>query len=112
MAKGLSTLQKTILQLAMKNSGIRSNNCGVSNREVLIEYYGFEPCCETEGKRNRTQIFDRQKIGLNHYKSDSVSVVRAFNRLAERGLAHRKHNYGIILTEEGRKVAKELLLKC
>ena len=112
MAKGLSTLQKTILLLAIRNFGDRTKIYGVANREVLIKYYGFEPYCETEGKRNGTQIFDRRAIGIKRYRSASVSVVKAFSRLVDRGLAYRELNYGIVLTEEGTRVAKELLLNC
>jgi hypothetical protein len=111
MGKGLSKLQKTILKIAYRNrdAGIG----GVTNQEILIKVYNFPAHapgpCHISGS---PQIFDRQKIGLNRYNSASVSVVKAFNRLAERGLAYRKHNYGIILTERGQKVAKKLLLKC
>lgn len=38
----------------------RSFDYKVSSREVLIEYYGFEPTCDLEGKRNETQIFERR----------------------------------------------------
>jgi hypothetical protein len=101
MAKGLSILQKTILLLAIRNFGDRTKNYEVNNREVLIEYYGFEPCCNIEGKRNGTKIFDRRVIGINRVRSASVAVVKAFDRLVDRGFARRKHNYGIILTEVG-----------
>jgi hypothetical protein len=108
MAKGLSALQKTILQLTAQNARIRSNNFGVSNREVLIEYYGFEPCCEIEGKRNGAHIFDRKVIGIDKYKSASVAVVKAFNRLIKRHLAQRTYCGGILLTAAGVKAAKAL----
>jgi Mn-dependent DtxR family transcriptional regulator len=42
------------------------------------------------------------------YRSASVSVVKAFNRLVNRDLAIRKQNHGIILTEEGVKVTRAL----
>jgi hypothetical protein len=109
MGRGLSELQKSILIIAYLN---RDTGIGrVTNREILIKAYNFhahEPGpCHTSGS---PQIFDRKEIGLSRYKSASVSVVKAFNRLAVRGLARRKHNYGIILTEKGGEVGKELLL--
>jgi hypothetical protein len=55
------------------------------------------------------QIFYRAEIGFNRYRSASVSVVKAFNRIVKRGLAIRKYNHGIILNEEGIKVAKSLI---
>jgi hypothetical protein len=45
-------------------------------------------------------IYDRKIIGINCYKSASVAVVKAFDKLVERNLAQRKNNYGIFLTEE------------
>ena len=111
MSKNLSELQKEILKIAYRNkdSGIE----GVTNREVLIEVYKFH--AHSPGPTNTSgspQIFNRKEIGLSRYKSASVSVVKAFNRLADRGLALRKHNFGIILTRKGGRVAKELLLNC
>jgi hypothetical protein len=111
MAKGLSTLQKTILLLAIRNFDDSTKNCGVSNKEVLIEYYKFRPCCDTERKRNGTKIFDRRAIGINRYRSASVAVVKAFDRLLNRGFARRTQNYGILLTEAGIKVALAIALK-
>jgi hypothetical protein len=111
MAKGLSTLQKTILLLAIRNVGDHTKNYGISNREVLIEYYTFLPCCDIERKRNGTKIFDRRAIGINRYRSASVSVVKAFDRLVDRRFARRKHNYGILLTEAGIKFALAIALK-
>jgi Mn-dependent DtxR family transcriptional regulator len=50
-------------------------------------------------------IFSRKAIGEKRYQSASVSVAKAFNRLAKRGLAHRKYNEGITLTKEGEDMA-------
>ncbi|MFX0066851.1 MAG: hypothetical protein ACFFC7_32360 [Candidatus Hermodarchaeota archaeon] len=94
MAKGLSELQKEILKIAHRNRGRISKWGDVKNYEVLIKVYKFPS--HSPGP----QIFNRQEIGINRYKSASVSVAKAFNRLAERGLAHRKYNHGIILTEK------------
>jgi hypothetical protein len=110
MAKGLSILQKTILLLAIKNVEGAKNN-GVTNREVLIEYYGFEPCCDIGEKRNGAKIFDRRAIGIRQCRSSSVAVVKAFDRLVKRGFARRKYNYGILLTKTGIKSARAIALK-
>ena len=97
MEKGLSELQKKILIM-----GSRNPDGGVSSSEVLTEVYGFP--VTGHGK----MLFDRNFIGVKRYQSASVSVAKAFNRIASRGLAERKFNYGIKMTEAGWKVAKGL----
>ena len=82
----------------------------VRNRDVLIMYYGFPIHSFSADTTSGTpQIFKPQEIGTSRYRSASVSVVKAFNRLVKRGLAIRKYNHGIILTEGGTKVAKTLI---
>jgi hypothetical protein len=108
MGKGLSELQIKILKMAYKNRNRGSGSGDVTNREVLIGVYGFRPLYSLQEKRNGAIIFDRQAIGINLYRSASVSVAKAFNRLADRGLARRKYGHGIILTDEGFKVAETL----
>ena len=109
MIKGLSKLQKEILKIAYRNRGRMSGYGDVVNCKVLIEVYNFpaHPPApnHTSGK---PQIFNRVEIGINKYKAASVSVVKSFNRLVERGLAQRQSNHGIYLTGEGMKVAKAL----
>ena len=117
MGRGLSQLQKSILIIARRNRGRRWKPGGrwryrdgdVVNREVLIKVYGFRPLYNPQKKRNGCTIFDRRAIGINRYRSASVAVVKAFNRLTKRGLARREYNHGIILTDEGLRVAKTLL---
>jgi len=107
MGKGLSELQKFILIMAYRNRHRSFESGDVKNREVLIEVYKFpfhSPSANTSS--GTPQIFKRQEIGICRYRSASVSVVKAFNRLVNRGLAIRKQNHGIILTEEGTKVRK------
>jgi hypothetical protein len=107
MARGLSELQKKILKIAYRNRGRISKGGDVKNCEILIEVYNFPAHSPRPSYTAGTpQIFNRQEIGMKRYRSASVSVVKAFNRLAERRLAHRKHNHGIILTEKGAKIAK------
>ncbi len=105
MARGLSELQKKILKIAYRNRGRMSKQGDVKNCEVLIEVYNFPAHSPGPSYTSGTpQLFNCQEIGMNRYRSAAVSVVKAFNRLAERRLAHRKHNHGIILTEAGVKV--------
>ena len=107
MGKGLSELQKSILKMAYRDRGEGSGY--VKNGGVLIEVYGFpfhSPSVYTTS--GTPQIFKRQEIGISRYRSASVSVVKAFNRLVKRGLAIRKYNHGIILTEKGVKVTRAL----
>jgi hypothetical protein len=110
MGKGLSELQKSILKMAFRDRGEGSGF--VKNGGVLIEVYGFpfhSPSVNTTS--GSPQIFRRQEIGISRYRSGSVSVVKAFNRLVNRGLAVRKQNHGIILSAEGMKKAKVLSLE-
>jgi hypothetical protein len=104
MGKGLSELQKSILRMAYRDRG------NVENKDVLIEFYKFPAHAPGPSHVSGTpQIFDRREIGISRYRSASVSVVKAFNRLVRRGFAVRKYNHGVILTEEGAKVAKTLV---
>ena len=110
MGKGLSELQKSILKMAYRDRGEGSGY--VKNGGVLIEVYGFPFHAPSAYTTSGTpQIFKRQEIGISRYRSASVSVVKAFNRLVNRGLAIRKQNHGIILSAEGMKKAKVLSLE-
>ena len=101
MAKGLSNLQRFILCEAYKAAG------SMTNQMLLKTYYGFEPA---ERYRRSYKInFDVGQIGKAKYNAASVAVVKAFNRLAARGLARRVYNHGIYLTGAGMGVAKSIL---
>jgi hypothetical protein len=109
MGKGLSELQKNILKLAYRNRCRRSGTGDTTNSEVLIEVYNFPAHppgpWHTSGQ---AQIFYLAEIVVNRYRSGSVSVAKAFNRLAKRDLAFRGYSHGIILTEEGTRTANTL----
>jgi hypothetical protein len=100
MARGLSKLQKFILCEGYKTPG------GMTNRRMLIAYYGFEPARKYQKSLNI--YFDVGQIGKARYNSASVAVVKAFNRLAARGLAERVYNHGIFLTGVGKRLAKSI----
>ena len=110
MVKGLSKLQKIILKMAYLNQD-RGYECGhVKNSDVLIGVYRFPAHSpSTDSTSGSPKLFNRQEIGISHYRSASVSVVKAFNRLIKRGLATRKYHHGIILTAEGAELAKTLM---
>ena len=108
MEKGLSRLQKSILKLAYRNRNETYKNGFLHNRDVLIRIYGFRPVCGPGHTRNGSLIFDRRSIGFRRYMAASVATVKALNRIAERKLAIRKHNFGLILTPKGAKIANEL----
>ena len=107
MARGLSELQKSILIIALENCGGFYKFGHVRNCEVLERFYGF-PAHEPKPSHvsGSPQIFNRQEIGINRYRSACVSTVKSFDRLSARALAEREKNHGIILTEEGFKIAK------
>ena len=97
MGRGLSELQKKILQMAYtKQDNILAKN-------VLVEVYGFPTVTDIRSEL----VFSRKAIGEKRYQSASVSVAKAFNRLAARGLVRREYNTGITLTKEGVGVAKK-----
>lgn len=112
MGRGLSELQKSILKIAYRKRVWGDSLGNVTNREILIEVYNFpfhSPSADTTS--GTPQIFFRKEIGMSRYYSASVAVVKAFNRLVKRGLAQRKHNFGILLTEVGFKAAKAVASK-
>jgi hypothetical protein len=47
--------------------------------------------------------------GHKRTNAAAVAVVKSFNRLVARDLATRKYNFGIILTDEGRRVADQVI---
>lgn len=102
MGRGLSELQKNILQIAYTKHG------NILAKNVLVEVYGFPTVTDIRSK----MVFSRKVIGKKRYQAASTSIAKAFNRLAKRGLAHRKYNEGITLTKEGTEVAsRNLYLK-
>jgi len=114
VGRGLSELQKGILKIAYRNraeKGKRASSdlADVSNREVLVEVYGFVPEENKGLNTDRPFIFNRKVIGAKRYQSASTAVAKAFKRLSNRGLAHRTYNYGIILTEPGIEVVRALV---
>ena len=112
MGRGLSWLQKSILLIAYRNQFRGYGTSGVRNREVLIEHYRFPHHPPSVSYTSGTpQIFRPAEIGLNHYRSASVSTVKSFSRLVNRGLAIREYNFGIKLTEQGIEKAKILSMR-
>ena len=103
MAKGLSKLQQFILREGYKTPG------GMTNRRMLIAYYGFAPA--EKYQKSGKIYFDVRQIGKARYNAASVAVVKAFNRLAARGLAERVYNHGIYLTSDGKRLAKSIFEK-
>jgi hypothetical protein len=86
MGKGLSPLQRTILEIALENR--RSGNTGFGRREayhseVFERYFGWQP--RNDCKR-RYQRFTVSAIGEQRYRTAHASVSRAFKRLERRGL--------------------------
>jgi hypothetical protein len=98
--KRLSKLQKFILCAAKRNGG------NITNQRVLIGYYDFQTSYGYLRRGHGCKAFDVYRIGKGRYNAASVAVVKAFNRLADRGLAKRVYNHGIYLTDIGRATAK------
>ena len=94
----LSKLQKQIICGAMKNGG------KFTNKQALTEIYGFPL---VEGRKH----VDRSRVSYPRYNSAAVAVVKSFNRLVRRGLAARKYNFGIILTDDGINFTRELAME-
>jgi len=107
--RGLSELQKTILQIAYKNrKGRPGGRIDTCPREILVKFYGFASTTNIDKAKPSPLIFNREAIGIKRYQAASVSVAKALNRLASRGLAKRHYNHGIKLTDAGAKLAREL----
>lgn len=77
----ISRLQHCILSLARKNEGI------VLARDVLVEYYAFNPFRDPSSPGVGAVVFRKADIGVNRYNAASVAVCKAFNRLVQRGMA-------------------------
>ena len=93
MGKGLSPLQRFILNEAYKKSI-------VSNSDILIKRYGFNQVLYGSIK------FNRQQIGMRRYLSASAAVARSLTRLRARGLMIRDSWIGHRITEAGIKAIK------
>ena len=105
MEKGLSKLMKRVLKQAY---GKHIKELPLTNRDVLIEIYGFIPLVDPKNVSRNALIFDRHAIGIRRYNAGSVSTARVFGRLRDRGLINWNHHYGITLTPDGIRVAKRL----
>jgi len=103
---GLSKLQKSVLKLAFQH---QKKGLPISNRDALIQLFGFTPLTAVESVRAGGLLFSKKSIGYRRYNSASVSVARTFGRLKTRGLLVRKSANGLLLTPDGSKVAKILI---
>lgn len=110
MARYLSDLMKEILIVCYEN-WLKDTAAIVdtSAREVLVELYKFAPNVDINGVKPGALVFNREDIGVKRYQSSYVSVCRCFSRLVKRGLAIRKWNQGIKLTQKGIESAQKLL---
>ena len=91
MGRGLSPLQKRIMELAERNGG-----GFVYAYQVLVEVYGFPMA---RAGRIGGIHFNLREVG-RQYHSSTVAVSRAFTRLADRGLAERIMG-GVIVHHDG-----------
>ena len=92
--KKLSKLQRFILQETYQRHQI-------NNPDILISWFGFKR--SYYGSIN----FNPKIIGVEKYKSASVSVSRSLTRLRARGLMKRSIRYGYHeLTPIGRQFAR------
>ena len=78
MGRGLSPLQKRIMELAGQNGTVYIY-------QILVNYYGFP---RARPGRPGWFHFNRREIGRRYF-SGTVAVSRAFTRLADRGLVER-----------------------
>lgn len=128
MGRGLSDLQRAILQLAARNieSGeLKPTETHLYTYEVMWSVYGFSEHGKdfhspihysNDGRERRSpgrHHFDQQAIGEKRYQAAAAAISRAFRRLEERGLASRYNGAiawwaGIKLTDEGLTVARAI----
>ena len=114
MGRGLSDMQKAALRIAYeaKQAGKRYTKGGherpqVEPWELLSQWYKW-PVRDTYGLHFRTS-----DIGEAEYQAGKAAASRAVRRLEERGLVRRQWfpytGHGYELTEEGERVARELI---
>jgi hypothetical protein len=114
MGRGLSPLQRRILQLAHDNREAgRSKRRGTADvyaAEIYAEVYGFPTLPGADVRNPARQTFSREQIGAQEYHAAAASVSRALRRLADRGLLtrHDGAGAGARLTKAGREEAAAL----
>lgn len=120
MGRGLSNLQKTILWRAWSNrqaEGVSDVVPDVWRAEPFMDYWGWRSVyvyyrdrVDSYRRNPGGQIFDRRLIHNDEYRAAQVSVTRAFERLAARGLLNLGYSLtshmGGFLTEQGIAAAK------
>jgi protein-disulfide isomerase-like protein with CxxC motif len=119
MGRGLSPLQKRILELAYKNrmdynDGKIKHSPGVdftdlNYKDVMTDYYGFK-----QNGAHYGQVFSMAEIGEKRYRAANVAISRAVTRLGKRGLVIPMCGAcarwsGCNLTDEGLELAKTIL---
>jgi hypothetical protein len=119
MARGLSKLQKTMLQISWvggmptKFEGVACNCWGSRETEegdevdhvvhlnnIFMAVYGWVI-------NDKTRHFNKNKIGLKPYMAAKIAVHKATQRLVKRGLINRKDEY-YWLTPEGEALMAKL----
>jgi len=95
MCKGLSSLQRFVLQETYKGHHI-------TTADILNKRYGFKQVSSGKIK------FNRQQIGMKRYLSASAAVARSLTRLRDRELMARNWE-GHHLTEAGIQAVEKLL---
>lgn len=101
MTKGLSKLQRAILDLAAAGPG---NHYQLLTREIMIELFGWIPARIPD--YDGGQFFDVRTIGFREYHKRYVSVSRSLGRLRQRGLMEICFGNGNRLTSEGEAMVK------
>ncbi|MEU3176597.1 hypothetical protein [Streptomyces sp. NPDC007000] len=97
MGRGLSPLQRRILQLAHDNRTAGRSKRGTPDvyaAEIYAEVYGFQPLPGADVRNPARQTFSREQIGAQEYHAAAAAVSRALRRLADRGLLTRHGGAG------------------
>ena len=115
MGRGLSPLQKFILEKAYNTSKEKKNpdDMDIYYRDVLIGYFGFKKGSSIWGDSIcGSHYFSKSEIGDLKYQAAQASISRAFRRLEKRGLIHiysgaRSHWTGGMITNLGKELFPE-----
>ena len=115
MARGLSPLQRTILQLAWQQHFQRKGSSDIYAQDLYALHYGWPITYgrwwtpEDPDKRILGQAyhFSPAHIGERTYRTVTAAVSRSFHRLARRGYLTRS-SHGWSLTPAGIAVAARL----
>lgn len=97
MGRGLSELQKTMLDIAYRGWIQGRDTCFIDLSLVATVFYGWNPKSRDDAK------VEFSKKNIPNYNSGKVSIYKAIHRLQKRGLVYYlEHKSVYIISQKGR----------